>query len=197
MNVLTRGNRWATVSTIVMALMALEIVYLFVENRKLKAVIEDPKKYFKTLARDDTVPSFSARDIEGKEINVRYSDNSPFTLLFWFSPGCSSCEDDIHFWNELGADYAVGEIRCIGMCVGSPEEARQFADENNIEFPVVCVGDPFILERYKGHVLPQTVFVSPMGKVLEVWPGSLDVTERDNILNSLGRLQSWGEGGES
>ena len=60
----------------------------------------------------------------------------------------------------------------------------------NLRFPVVCLTDPSLVEKYKGNVLPQIVFISPEGAIHEVWPGSLREEQKGNIVTILAQLDS-------
>lgn len=176
-------DHWIIILTIVSVLMGIEIVYITIQNQKLKSILNDPKRYFNTLTKEDVVPSITAVDINGEEINLRYSLEAPPTLLFWFSPGCSVCEGNFEFWNRIFMESDEEHIRCLGMCIGTPEEAKDFCDENGLAFPVICVSDAYILESYKGNVIPQTVLISPTGTVLGAWPGLLEKEQEGKILS--------------
>jgi len=179
-------DRWTIILIVVVILMGAEIIYLMYQNRKLKAIIDNPKEYFRTLSPDEMVPSFTASDIDGNDISLRYSPDAPRTLLFWFAPGCESCENNIQFWNEVYNKYSdAKKFRYLGLCAGIPDEAREYIAEYNVEFPVVCVTDRFMVEIYQGHVLPQTVLISPEGVITKVWPGTLGQDNRDEILSYL------------
>ncbi len=173
---------------IIIAVMSLEIVYLMYQNQKLKAIIEDPKRLFKTLSEDDVVPSFNGFDVYDNEIAVRYGPDAPHTLLCWFSPGCSSCLDNLAFWNDLFERFSSENIRFIGMCAGHPDETREFVAEHGIGFPVLCADDPFFVDTYKGNVLPQTVLLSPNGTIVGVWPGALKKDREKTITDLLAEL---------
>nr|MBN2277447.1 redoxin domain-containing protein [candidate division Zixibacteria bacterium] len=174
---------------LIIIIMGIEIVYLVIQNNKLRGIIEDPKKYFKTLSPDDMVPPFSAQDIFAGNISLNYTPGAPFSMLFWFSPTCTACEDNIGFWSEIFADTSFQEIRFLGMCAGTPEEAREFASENGLKFPIVGAQDPYLMETYKGNILPQTVLISPDGKIIRVWPGAVTERQRHEIIQVLSQLQ--------
>ncbi|UCD93389.1 MAG: TlpA family protein disulfide reductase [Candidatus Zixiibacteriota bacterium] len=180
---------WTYILIAIIAVMGVEIVYLVIQNRRLREIIEDPKKYFKALSQNDVVPSFTARDIEGNDVSLRYSAEAPHTLLFWFSPGCSVCKENIDLWNEIHRGFSSDNLRILGMCAGSPEEAREYVAANGLEFQVMCADDPYIMETYKGNVLPQTVAISPVGAVLGVWPGAVGQTQEKEIMAIVQQLQ--------
>ena len=181
-------DRWTVVLLAIIVLMGLEIVFLMYQNRKLKAVIDDPKQYFKTLAKDDTVPAIAAYDLDGNDVSLRYSAEAPHSVLFWFAPTCPSCEDNIEFWKQVYVEQKSDRLRFLGMCAGQPDEAAAFVADHEIEFPVMSVTDPYIMEAYQGNMLPQTVLISPEGTILGVWPGALDEGGRAQFLARLKQL---------
>lgn len=165
----------------IILLMAVSIIYLLYENRRLTEIINDPKKYFRTVEAEEKVPSIRTQDIYGNNISLRYSNSEPHTFLFWFSPNCSSCEENLAYWNSLFTANNSKEIRFLGMCAGNPEEARKIVEDFDLKFPVTCAGDPFIIETYHGKVMPQTVLITPAGRIKKVWPGSLTDRQKEEI----------------
>lgn len=181
-------ERWTAVLLAIIVLMGFEIVYLMYQNHRLKAIIDDPKQYFKTLTMNDAVPSITAFDIEGNDVSLRYAPDAPASVLFWFAPTCPSCEDNIEFWKDVYASSRSERLRFLGMCAGRPDEVSAFVAEHGIDFPVMCVTDQYIMEAYKGNVLPQTVLISPEGAILGVWPGALDEAGREQVMARLKQM---------
>jgi peroxiredoxin len=62
----------------------------------------------------------------------------------------------------------------LGMFIGNPGSGRQFADNHEMEFPVICATQRYLVDMYKGHILPQTMLVTPEGAIKGIWPGILD-----------------------
>lgn len=185
-----RKNWLSILLTTTVVVMGFEIIYLVHQNRRLRRIVEDPTQYFQTLKQDDIVPSFSAQDINGNEISLRYAPTQPHTLLLWFSPTCSACEENLYFWNDLYRDCDSNLLRFLGMCPGDPEQARTMVTDYDLRFPVICLNEPSLVEAYKGNVLPQTVLISPEGAIRGVWPGSLREEQRGNIVTILAQLDT-------
>lgn len=170
---------------VIIILMGAEIVYLAVQNNRLKSLVRDPKKYIQTLSSKDQVPAFTARDLNGNDVSVQYSDSAPYTQLFWFSPTCDACVGNIDFWNDIYDRFTSGRFRYLGLCAGDPDEARAYIEDHTIRFPVICAFDPFIMESYRGNVLPQMMLVSPGGSVVQVWAGTLEEEQQAEIIALL------------
>jgi peroxiredoxin len=184
-----RGSRINILLILIILAMGAEIIYLVCRNRELQSIIDDPRNLFTTLTQDDIVPAISAQDIYGRDISLRYYAGAPYTLLLWFGPTCKSCGENIGVWNRIFRERDSTSLRVIGMCAGNPDEARNYVEEYGLEFPVISARDRHIVEVYKGNVLPQTVVVSPEGKILGVWPGALDFAREEEVIGFLGELE--------
>ena len=180
-----RKNIFQIILMIVVVLMGAEILYLIVQNRRLVRLLEAASHSFETLSEGATVRSLDARDINGIDVNLNYGESEPRTLLMWFSPTCASCEANQEFWNELYRDNKSEDLCFLGICACDPEEATWAASEYDLQFTIMSTSDPSTIEDYKGNVLPQTILISPQGKVQRVWPGSLTTEQKDEILTAL------------
>ncbi len=173
---------------IVIVAMGIEIVYLVQQNRTLTAMLENPGETFQTLARSDMVPPLSATDLNGQPIELTYAGDAPHTVLLWFSPTCNSCEENLGFWKELYTTFSSSRVRFLGLCDVTVDEARAFAQQHQLTFPIVCINDDRLLEAYKGRVLPQTVLISPTGSIVDAWPGVLSEHYERTICDNLQKL---------
>ncbi|MEZ5358439.1 MAG: redoxin domain-containing protein [Candidatus Zixiibacteriota bacterium] len=190
MSALRKANTWIILLTVLVAMMAIEIVYLVYQNQQLRTIIEDPQKYFKAISQKEIVPSLNLMNTDGETVLLSYSPDAPFTVLFWFSPGCAGCEDNFEFWEKLASDTKNNRVRFYGMCIGDVDDAIAFADEQDFPFPTLCVSEQFVLDAYKGGVIPQTVLIAPEGTVLDTWTGKMEDPQKDKILSFLQQFQS-------
>ncbi len=184
---------WLLVVLIVV--MGAEIMYLIVQNRRLQAMLDDPLQYLQTLQPDQTVPSIRGADINGEDISLQYSATEPYTLLTWFSPGCGACKENFAYWNLLREKFPPDRMRMIGFCAGTIDEARQVVQEYALTYPVMSVTDRFLVDSYKGNLLPQTVLINPSGQVTQVWPGELLLSQREQMEATLAGLVSHADKG--
>jgi len=184
--------------TIAIFLMGAEIGYLIYQNQKLRAVIANPDAYYRTLQRGETVPAVRTQTVDGQDLELQYSPDGPYTCLFWFSSSCESCTDNFAFWNTLYSDFAAAGIRFVGMCACEPEEARALQRSLGLNFPIVSATDQVIIDAYQGHLLPQTVLISPTGTIEHIWPGPLDENSRLDVAGTIaGVSQFITKGGET
>lgn len=185
MNFKPSRERLTYVLIAIIILMGIEIIYLIVQNYRLRSIIKDPRRYFETLSEDEIVPSFTAQDIDGNDLSIRYSPDEPYTMIAWFAPTCSSCEENIDFWKRIYGEYSSENLRILGMFAGNSGEAREYVSKHGVKFPVVCANHRNIVESYKGNVLPQTVLVAPTGVIRGVWPGVLSEKKEHEIMAAL------------
>jgi peroxiredoxin len=188
MNAKPKRDRLILVFAAIIVLMGIEIIYLVIQNRRLSGIISDPKKYFETLSVDEVVPSFTAQDINGNDVSVRYAPGEPHTVIFWFGPTCDYCEKNVDFWKRISSEYSSDRIRFVGMFAGNPGEAKEYVARHALEFPVVCADNSFIVDSYQGHVLPQTVLINPNGTIRDVWPGVVEEDREAAIVAVLETL---------
>jgi peroxiredoxin len=173
----------------VIVVMGVEIVYLVIQNRMLKKIIADPMKYFQTLTADEVVPAFSAMDIDGNDIEVSYTPEGPYTMLFWFGSTCSSCENNLQFWKRIHQEHRSEGLRFLGVFIGNPSSARKYVSAQHVEFPVLCATHRYLVDVYKGHVLPQTMLITPGGVVDGIWPGILREYDETDIIETLEKIR--------
>ncbi|MEW6052121.1 MAG: TlpA disulfide reductase family protein [Candidatus Zixiibacteriota bacterium] len=173
----------------IIVLMAIEIVYLVLQNRQLRAVVAETTATFNTLQQSQHVPGLTGQDLQGNPLRVHYSADAPRTILVMFSPGCSACKDNTTFWQELFERSASSRFRYLGMCVGTEDDARAYATEHGLTFPILAVTDERLIGAYNGHVLPQTAIVSPEGTIVKSWPGTLDETAKSEVVAGVKNLQ--------
>ncbi len=185
-----KQKTWVVLLTVLVAVMAIEIGYLVYQNQKLRSIIEDPRKYFSTLSEKDIVPTVSLMDTAGETVMLSYSADAPFTILFWFMPGCPGCEENYEFWRRLASENENERIRFYGMCIGDAGETIAYAEEQGFSFPIMCVNDQYLVESYKGGVVPQTVLIAPEGVVLGTWPGVMEDSQKDKLLSHLRQFKS-------
>jgi len=182
---------------IIILILAVEVFYLVSQNRKLRAMIANMPQ-LTPLAEGDRVPLLKAQDIDGRLVTLNYGPTQPMTVLFWYSATCSYCADNFEFWNRLYLENDSDSLRFLGVCACSPDDARMLKEEYQLEFPVICVNEPYIISTYRGNVLPQTVLISPEGVINGAWPGSLTNEQIDEILTALAEINtSELEGGDN
>ncbi len=192
-----RSNLTCIILSVIVVLMGIEILYLIRQNRRLLKIISNPIPVHQTLERGAVVRPFSAPDLDGHTVTLRYGAGQPYRLLLWFSSSCPACEDNLYVWNDLFHDYGSERLQFLGVCTDDPADTRALVAEYGLEFPVISLDNPSIVEAYKGFSRPQTVLVGPGGQIRNLWPGSLSTQQLEGLTAELTEIHTQtGKGGD-
>lgn len=126
-----------------------------------------------------TVPPIKARSLDGREALISFNGEERPTLLYFFSPGCDTCERNIPNIKSL-AEQKSGDYKIIGLAL-SDEELGEYVKEKGINFPVYSGLGVDSTINYKLGRVPQTTVVSSEGRVLANWHGPFDGKQRPAI----------------
>jgi len=117
-----------------------------------------------------TVPSFECVDLEGQAQTIAYNSVSKPTVLYIFTPPCSWCARNMDSFKELvarkGADY-----RFIGVSL-SREGLTEYVAAQGLTLPIYTRLSLESLKIYKLGGTPETIVISPEGRVLRNWMGA-------------------------
>lgn len=136
------------------------------------------------LAVGSMVPSIKARSLDGREGIIKFQGEERPTILYFFSPGCDSCERNVPNVKAL-AEQKVGEYRVLGISL-SEDGLEQYVAEKGFKFPVYSGLGVEPTLAYKLGRVPQTTIVSSEGKVLANWHGPYDGSQRSAIESHFG-----------
>lgn len=116
------------------------------------------------------VPSFSAKDARTSETRyVTYGGSRP-KVFYVFSPSCGWCQLNSGSVNSL-AKQLGGSFEVIGLAM-SDRKLPEFLEAEHITFPVYVGVAADVKATYRLQVTPETIVVSPEGKVLRAWRGA-------------------------
>jgi len=77
-------------------------------------------------------------------------------------------------------DKERGQYRFIGLSL-SEETLREYVVKNDLNLPVYSGLSPETLKAYKLGSTPQTIVISPEGKVLEDWAGAYVGNQKSQV----------------
>ena len=122
----------------------------------------------------DTAPNFSLQDKNGKSYSLSdYKDKSPVVVYFYpkaNTPGCTkeACgiRDDFSKFKENG-------IVIFGISVDSKEDIKKFADDYNLNFPLLSDKDKTTAKNYDvlnnfGLANRVTFIIDKNGKIAKI-----------------------------
>jgi len=158
-------NRDQAYSLVLTACLAASAVLNVTQNRELRR-ITDPGPM---LRPGDPVPDLRVSNVAGNEQVIGFTGTVP-TVLYVFRPSCIWCarnEGSIHALSR----GASKRFRFIGVSLTS-DGLAEFLTAHQFEFPVVTNLAPNVRAQYKLTGTPETIVVSPAGRVLKVWSGA-------------------------
>ena len=116
------------------------------------------------------VPPITAKRLGGEKEAISYEGTNQPTVLYVFTPPCSWCARNIDNLKTL-LDQERGRYRFIGLSL-SDETLSEYVAKNDLKLPVYSSLSPETLKTYKLGSTPQTIVISPEGKVLQDWTGA-------------------------
>jgi peroxiredoxin len=125
------------------------------------------------------VPPINVRTIDGLATQIKYGAGDVPTVLYFFSPGCDTCERNVPNIKRL-ADTKRSEYRVIGLSL-SEESVEEYAKNHDLNFPVYTGLGVETTLVYKLGRVPQTTVISADGRILANWYGPYDGKLRPTI----------------
>lgn len=118
------------------------------------------------------VPGFQAQDMmSGETLKVEYADSKVPTILYVLSPTCGWCDRNVDNIRQVAANLK-GNYRIFGLTLSLQNFDRLKDEDHRLDFPILGELDPQVIQAYQLGGTPQTVVVSPQGKVLKNWVGA-------------------------
>jgi peroxiredoxin len=117
------------------------------------------------------VQPIAAKRLDGQRPEViSYQSASQPTVLYIFTPPCVWCARNMDNFKAL-VDKESGEYRFIGLSL-SDAGLVEYVRKNELKLPVYSGLSPETLKTYKLGSTPQTMVISPEGKVMQDWTGA-------------------------
>lgn len=130
------------------------------------------------VAPGTRVEPIRASSLDGKSQVISYQDTDKPTVLYVLSPKCAWCDrnrDNIAKLSELGDRF-----RFIGLSL-TETGLREYVDKHQLKFPVYAqVAEEAMTALHLGAT-PQTIVISPEGRVLKNWSGAYNERTRAEI----------------
>jgi peroxiredoxin len=133
-------------------------------------------------------PAFNLPDMDGVPHDVNEWHGQVILINFW-ATWCPPCREEIPMFIDLQDRFAERGLQIIGIALQQASEVRGFADELNMNYPVL-VGEQdviYIATEYGNNIgaLPYTAIISRDGKIAFVKRGPMTETEAESIVLSL------------
>ena len=118
-----------------------------------------------------TVPPIAAKRLDGQRPEViSYQGAGQATVLYIFTPPCVWCARNVDNFKAL-ANKENTQYRFIGISL-SEQGLAEYVSKNDLRLPVYSGLSPEAVKIYRLGSTPQTIVISPEGKVLQDWVGA-------------------------
>lgn len=187
----TSSRFWIAVFGIYAALATVQIVFLTVQNRKLKnsiALSATSVNKVDSLKPGDILTGFNTIDDVVKN-DMRISYDASDSLVFITSTRCQWCAKTVPIWKELADAARLRSIQTIGLSTDGKGELGSYMKDNELNFVVVNFPDAKIQAAYKAFSTPQTLLVRQGGRIEKAWMGMPSETTKKEILDLLAQIQ--------
>jgi peroxiredoxin len=126
-----------------------------------------------------SVPAITASRLGGEREVISYQGTSQPTVLYVFTPPCTWCARNIDNLKTL-LDKESDGYRFIGLSL-SEQGLAEYVRKNDLGLPVYSGLSPETMATYKLGTTPQTILISPEGKVLQNWAGAYVGDQKSRI----------------
>ena len=186
-------SKWIVAIHLVAFALAVEVVYLVIQNRQLSQSLDTitqmrsssaAQSMPETLEVGDQLPNLRLVDLEG---NVRSLErNGKRKLLFAFSSQCPACQDSVEVWQALKS-VLEDAVEVMGISTDDARDLLAYRDQQQLTYPILT-GDPGTLrEALELTLVPLTILLDPDSRVLGIWKGAVDMSHLDPITQTAMR----------
>jgi peroxiredoxin len=124
----------------------------------------------RVLVAGESVPPFEASSLGGRREVVSYAGGDRPVVLYVFSPTCSWCERNLENFKALLSQKGDA-YRFVGLSV-TDRGLKEYVADKRLDLPVYYDPAEDAAGEYKIGGTPQTLVISPEGKVLQNWVGA-------------------------
>jgi hypothetical protein len=126
-----------------------------------------------------TVTPITARRLGGKQEAISYQGTNQSTVLYIFTPTCVWCARNMDNLKALLSKESRS-YRFIGLSL-SEEGLTDYVAKNELTLPVYSGLSAEAKQAYKLSGTPQTIVVSPEGRVLQDWVGAYVGSQKSQV----------------
>lgn len=125
------------------------------------------------------VPSITAKRLDGESETIGYAGGERPTVLYVFTPQCGWCTRNLDNLRTL-IDQKGKDYRFIGISL-SEEGLEKYVTDHQLPIPIYTDVPKEAGEAYKMGGTPQTVVISPQGKVIQNWVGAYAGDQKSQV----------------
>jgi peroxiredoxin len=129
------------------------------------------------------LPPLEAERLGGSRETISYQADRRPTLMYVFTPECSWCARNLANLKALLAE-AKDEYRLVGVSLNPDVEA--YLSKAQLELPVYVNVAPEAAVAYGFGSTPQTLVISPEGRVVKSWIGAYGGAAQADVERTFG-----------
>jgi len=140
------------------------IVVLF-----LTIVLYDRFSYYNSLRSGGKVlvgndaPLFVLSSMTGETVDL-HSLKGEAVLLFFFSPTCETCIEEVPSWVRIQTQFSDKCLKFYGICNGTKRDVEEFLRKAHLNFTVL-IDEKNMMRMYGVNAFPKIVLIDPSGRI--------------------------------
>lgn len=148
-----------------------------IENETtVAAMVKDGKHPF--------APDFTLDQLDGTPFTLSSTVGRPVIMNFWAS-WCDACKDEAPALAQVARSHQ-GQAVVIGVnSQDLPGDARAFADNYGLDFPLPRDGDGDVYRRWGLTGMPETFVLDARGRVVRHFPYQITARDLEGALAPL------------
>lgn len=128
------------------------------------------------VAEGETVPSYEARDLDGRTVQVRSLRGEVVLLNVW-ATWCFPCRREMPALERLHRELGDRGLRIIAVSVDAGNAARdirEFVDEHDLTFDILHDPAQQVARDFSTIGVPETFLIGADGRLRRHWLGRID-----------------------
>lgn len=139
------------------------------ENNQVKTA-----NFKQNSAQFKKAPSFTLKDIYGKEVSLSSYKNKVILLNFW-ATWCPPCRMELPHLKDISKEYGDKNLQVIGISVDQAkvDVVKKYAEKNKINFPIL-MAESKVIYAYNGTAnisIPRTFIIDKEMNIREMIVG--------------------------
>ena len=157
------------VRTAILAVLALAIIYTIYTSAT--------KEKVEVLGVGDKAPDFTLVDLNGEKHQLSDYKGQGVFLNFW-GTWCKPCAKEMPAMDRQYEVFKEQGVHVLAVNIAQSDfEVQRFADQYDLDFPIVIDKTKSVMEAYNIDPLPTTLLVNPDGEIQQIVRG--EMTEQD------------------
>ena len=132
-------------------------------------------------------PAFSLETLSGDDFALAEAKGRPLVINFW-ATWCGPCEAELPIKKRLARELG-DKVRLLGINLttseGSVDDVRRYAEEHEINYPVLLDTRGNVQQRYGVRGTPTTYVIDADGGVVTKFMGAMDYRDMKRRLEAL------------